>query len=171
MDRIQAQDSTEAIEQMWECSLSEDREDWIEALLPFDSITVAGTLLKLYENSSPGSPSLTEVVSAVTAMEAKRQDSGPQQDLPPIPDEGRDVFAREVDPWVKGWAVARYKHQDFRVFPQQRRGYDSHQLTNSGYRTYVWPDQEKMPPEDVERYVAEGAPLLTDDIFALVIEA
>lgn len=77
-------------------------------------------------------------------------------------------YARDLDDWVKGWTVARYRHKDTRVFPQQKRGYDSIQLSNSGFRTYVWPDQEMMPAEDVDRYITEGSGLSVQDIFGLI---
>ena len=173
MDDKQTKDSIKAIEQMWNCDLTADTIAWTEALAPFDSVTVAGTLLKIYKHS-PGVPSIEEVVSAIVEMEAEKLTSphvrtGSDPWIPePVLDDERGPFVYEVAPWVKGWAVARYRHKDGRVFAEQRVGYDSHQIANPSYRTYVWPDQEKMPPEDAARYIEEGAPLTVDEIFRLI---
>jgi hypothetical protein len=168
---MQTLDSIKAIEQMWDCDLGAERDEWMDALSPLDSVTVAGTLLKLYEGSSSGHPTIEQLVEAAVAMGEEKLAALPEVDpwVPtPVLDDERGPFVYEVAPWVKGWAVARYRHQDFRVFPQQKVGYDSHQIANSGYRTYVWPDQLKMPPEDAERYTEEGAPLKVDEIFRMI---
>lgn len=176
MDETKAQDSIKAIEQMWDCDLEVERIAWMEAFAPFDSVTVAGALLKIYEHS-PERPSIAEVVLAVETMQAeKQQQSSPhvrtEVEEPWVPrpafDGDRGPISPEVAPWVKGWAVARYRHKDFRVFIQQKIGYDSHQIANPSYRTYVWPDQELMPPEDVARYIEEGSPLKAADIVSMI---
>lgn len=177
MNEQQALESIKAVEQMWETDIIE-RLIWKEALAPLDNATVAAALLKLYEGS-PGVPTIDQVVEASREMELERvvdqsgrPDSMPQSGRPdskPLPI--ADNFAVPLDPWVKAWAVARFKHKDYRVFPQQKPGYDALQTWNPHYRDYVWPDQEQMPPEDIERYVAEAAPLKPSEIFELINEA
>ncbi len=56
-------------------------------------------------------------------------------------------FKRDIPMWVRQWVAAR-AHSDMRVFAQQKPGYDSLQTQEPGYRTYVWPDQEQMPPTE-----------------------
>lgn len=172
MDDRQAQESVRAIEQMWECELGSEREQWREALMPFDSVTVAGTILKLYESSSdrPSIPELVEAVDEMTRLkgESARADSVPD-DPEPVEDMDRGAFEIEIPPWIKGWAVARYRHNDGRSFPEQRLGYDSHQINNPSAKTYIWPEQEKMPHEKAMAYIEEGAPLTVDEIFGMIL--
>ena len=80
-------------------------------------------------------------------------------------------WAIVIEPWIKGWAVARYHHEDFRVWPQQKAGYDTIQIANPHYRTYVWPEQELMPQEDADRYIAEGASMSSSQLFSLIISS
>lgn len=166
MDPEKTQDAIKSIEQMWECELfGDERDDWAEALGPLDSATVAAALIKLYGTSS-GIPTIPDVISATHEMEIERQAS-PHVRTEPDPERMAD-FAREMEPWVKGWVVARYIHGDRRVFPQQKPGYDTLQLRNPYQRDYVWSEQEHMPLEDVERYIAEGAPLTRAEIFRTI---
>ena len=74
----------------------------------------------------------------------------------------------ELQPWVKGWAVARYRHGDMRVFPQQKAAYDALQTDNPYHRDYVWPDQEHMDAESAAAYQVEGAGLSAADVFRLI---
>ena len=55
-----------------------------------------------------------------------------------------------------------------RVWPEQRFGYDSIQRYNSGFRTYVWPDQEGMPEDKMAEYAAAGEKLSVDQVFGLI---
>jgi hypothetical protein len=75
------------------------------------------------------------------------------------------AYVRDVPPWVKAWIVARYRHRDFRVLPEQKPGYDTLQTHEPHFRTYVWPDQESMPVEQAAVYAAEGAGLSVEDVF------
>jgi hypothetical protein len=170
MDERQAQESCRAVEQMWEIELSgELRADWVTALLPYDSITVAGAILKLYE-STKGAPILSDLVQAVVEMERERR-----QFEDPGVSEDDDVVAEEIlielMPWLRAWAVARYRHRDFRPLPEQKRGFDDLQIENPGYRTYVWPDHEPMPEEDVARYSEEGSSLSAKQITDLILSS
>ena len=73
-----------------------------------------------------------------------------------------------LDPWIAGWCVARYKHGDRRVMPQQKPGYDYLQTMNPHFRTYVFPDQQHMDAESVAAYQQEGAGLTAADVFRLI---
>lgn len=159
----QARDSIKAVEQMWNCEIV-NIPTWVEALVPFDSVTVAGTILRLFE-SSGDRPDLDTLVAAVQAMQQAKQ-AGPEDAEETDKEHGHFVY--EIAPWVKAWSVARYRHKDFRAFPQQKAGYDSHQIANSGFRSYVWPDQEKMPAEEIEKYTREGSGLSVRDIFGII---
>lgn len=55
--------------------------------------------------------------------------------------------------WVKGWVVSRYRHKDFRVWPQQ----DAYDLTI-----------DPMPEADQMRYTTEGASLSIDQVFRAI---
>jgi len=170
MDAKQAQESASAIEQMWEVDLGPARDAWIEALMPLDSAIVAAAILKGYERGKR--PTIEGLIAATKEMERQRAEiearsphvrTGPAEEEPV-------VFAIELAPWVKGWAVARYRHNDFRVFPEQRPGYDRIQTAHPSHRTHVWPNQELIDPADAARYIEEGAPLATDDIFRMIAQ-
>lgn len=69
-----------------------------------------------------------------------------------------------IPAWVKT-KVAALRNNDFRVLPQQKPGYDSLQRAHPHYRTYVWPDQTPMPPEQEAVYAEQGAALTAKDIW------
>jgi hypothetical protein len=89
----------------------------------------------------------------------------------PEPPAGRmvehDINVR-LDPWVTAWCVARYKHGDMGVLPQQKPGYDTLQRENPHYKTYVWPSQQHMEAETAAAYQAEGAGMTAADVFRLL---
>jgi len=170
MTREQAEDSVRSLEQMWDVDLSSEQNAWIEALLPFESVVVATAILKHYERGRD--LDVNELVQTAREMEAekKRVDStSPHVRTEPTPDADPAAgFVIDLAPWIKGWAVARYRHGDFRVFPEQRSAYDSHQIANPSHRTYVWPDHEMIDPESAAKYIEEGAPLKVADIFGMM---
>lgn len=65
-------------------------------------------------------------------------------------------FKREVSDWMKGKILALYRN-DFRVWSEQKPGYDTLQTTNPSFRTYVWGEQEQMPEEERERYIEQAS--------------
>ncbi len=77
-------------------------------------------------------------------------------------------FKRPVPAWVKAWVVARYIHNDFRVLPDQKPGYDSLQNREPAFRTYVWPDQDLMPEQQAFTYAEMGAGLTVAHVFDTV---
>ena len=105
-------------------------------------------------------PTIADFRGMIIAMEADK--------IAAMPKIEEVSYVRELPAWVKGWTVGRYRHGDMRVWPEQRRGYDSLQTYEPGFRTYVWPDQEKMPDEEMEKYKAEGSGLSVRDIFGLI---
>jgi hypothetical protein len=157
----EAQESTRAVEQMWEIELGPERSRWIEALLPFDSVTVSSAILKLYE-SAVNKPTVEELIASTIAMGRVREEFEARRE--PRLTDANPILA----PWVLGWAVARHRHGDFRVLPGQKEGYDRLQAHNPGYRTYVWPDQEQMPEEDVARYIEEGSALSAKQVVQMI---
>lgn len=172
MDEQWAQESVNAVEQMWEITLI-DREKWVAALFPFDRATVAAAILKYYETgvSAPEIDELVQVVEKTERLRATMETGTPY--VPPDDSSAYDEVDNDLlapPPWVKGWAVARYRHGDTRVFPEQRAGYDTAQIANPHSRTYVWSEQVLMPEEDAERYIAEGASLTTEQVFTLIKE-
>ena len=103
------------------------------------------------------------VLREFVAIERRLSEPDPPADR--MPEHQLNV---RLDPWVAGWCVARYKHGDTRVLPQQKPGYDTLQLQNPSYRTYVWPDQQHMDAETAAAYVTEGAGLTAADVFKLI---
>lgn len=121
------------------------------------------TTLKAYVRLSERQrdlPTIADFRGMIIAIEADQRAAMPKIE--------ESEYARDLPSWVKGWATARYKHKDFRAWPEQKRGYDSIQIGNSGFRTYVWPDQEMMPAEEIAKYTAEGSELSVQDIFGLI---
>ena len=121
------------------------------------------TTLKAYVRLSERQrdlPTIADFRGMILAIEADNRTATPSIE--------EAEYVRELPSWIKGWTVSRYKHSDMRVWPEQRLGYDSIQRYNSGFRTYVWPDQEPMPAEEMAKYVAEGNTLSVDDVFAIV---
>lgn len=86
----------------------------------------------------------------------------------PVVKEIETTFAREYPAWVKGWCVARFRHKDWRTWPQQKPGYDRQQTEHPSTRAHVWPDQEMMPPDMQAQYEQEGAFLRAADVMKLV---
>lgn len=58
-------------------------------------------------------------------------------------------------PWYRAWRLARADGDD-RVMSWQRPGYDAQQEANPAHRTYVWAEQEQMPPDDEQAYFARA---------------
>jgi hypothetical protein len=77
-------------------------------------------------------------------------------------------FVRDMPAWVKGWAIARYAHNDMRVWPEQKPGYDDIQQANPHTRTHVWPDQELMPAEERTKYEERGKHLTAAKVAAML---
>lgn len=159
MNEEQAWDTVMAVEQTWGIELGEDRQSWADAMLPFDSLSAAAAILKVRDRQRDR-PTIGDIRRVILEIDAAKG---------PAPDEQESgVYVRDLPAWIKGWAVGRYKRGDKRVWPEQRLGYDSIQRSNPGYRTYVWPDQEKMPEEKMAEYTAEGLRLSVDDVFSLM---
>lgn len=164
-----AKESVDAVEQMWNIQLP--RKEWEAALFPFDNVTIAVAIVKYYESGAE-QPVIADLIEVIRNTEVLR--AGVERDHHEEPEMERISPFDEVDasfeipPWVRGWAVARYHHKDFRVFSEEKSGYDTAQIANARYRTYVWGEQEPMPSEDAERYIAEGALLSNAEIFALM---
>jgi hypothetical protein len=78
-------------------------------------------------------------------------------------------FKRELEPWVKGWTVARYRDDDMRVWPQQRGGYDRIQRDEPWTRAHVWADQEMMPEDEQRHYEQIASPLTAEQIVGLIL--
>jgi hypothetical protein len=105
-------------------------------------------------------PTIADFRGMITAMEADKVAAMPKIE--------ETSYVRELPAWVKGWTVGRYRYRDMRVWPEQRRGYDSLQTFEPGFRSYVWPDQKKMPDEEMEKYTREGSGLSVRDIFGII---
>jgi hypothetical protein len=88
------------------------------------------------------------------------------RDTRPAIEEG--VWARTPPRWVKGWLVARHRHHDMRVWPQQKPGYDAMLKEHPHTRTHVWAEQQQISPEDAERYEAEGDKLSPEQLRTLL---
>lgn len=166
MNEEQAWDTVFAVEQTWGIELGDDRQAWVDAMLPFDSISAAAAILKVGDRQRDR-PTIGDIRRAIIEIDAAMasRDSGDRESS------GSDTegqYVRDLPAWIKGWAVGRYKHGDMRVWPEQRLGYDSIQRYNSGFRTYVWPDQEGMPEDKMAEYAAAGEKLSVDQVFGLI---
>lgn len=60
----------------------------------------------------------------------------------------------EIPQWVKGWAVSRYRYNDFRVWPQQ----DPHDFASN-----------PMPKDKQGEYMVEGMKLSSEMIFRVMV--
>jgi hypothetical protein len=107
-------------------------------------------------------PTPSDYKAAVRKIRADRRLPEPAEDL---------EWKREMPRWAKGWLVARFIHRDPRSWPEQRTGFDALLRGQPYTRTYVWADQEEMPPEAREQYETEGEALSADrldELFAKV---
>lgn len=161
MNEQQAWDSVLAIEQTWGIELGEERQAWADAMLPFDSMSAAAAILKVRDRQRDR-PTIGDIRRVIIQIEAEKSP------VATLDGDHESEYVRDLPSWIKGWAVSRYKHGDMRVWPEQRLGYDSLQRYNPGFRTYVWPDQEMMPSEEMARYAAEGSKLSVSDLFGLI---
>ena len=123
----------------------------------FEMAMLAYTKLR---DSQPERPVISDIRKMIVKLEVDRRMAQPAVE--------EVEFVRELDPWVIAWCLARYKHGDMRVLPQQKPGFDTLQLHNPSFRTYVWPDQQHMDAESVAAYQAEGAGLTAADVFRLI---
>lgn len=162
MNEQQAWETVLAVEQTWGISIGEERQAWADAMLPFDSMSAAAAILKVRDRQRdrPTIGDIRRVIIEIDAAMASDDVRGESA--------ADGQYVRDLPDWIKGWAVSRYKHGDMRVWPEQRLGYDSLQRYNSGFRTYVWPDQEMMPSEEMAKYVTEGSKLSVSDLFGLI---
>jgi hypothetical protein len=129
---------------------------WTEFLKEQDVDLAAAAYVKL-RDSQRDRPTIADLRKMIVKIEVDRKMAQPAIEEAP--------YVREVPSWVKAWIVARYRHRDFRVLPEQKPGYDTLQTSEPHFRTYVWPDQEPMPAEQAAVYAAEGAGLSVEDVF------
>lgn len=112
MDEQQAQESVRAVEQMWDFELGASaRKLWHNAMLPYDSVTVAGAILKLHEGSHDR-PRLNEFKQAVEEMSADKEKSLRSHPV------ARTAVMEPLE-WVQVWFHMRFTLRDFRALPQQ----------------------------------------------------
>jgi len=117
---------------------------------------VAAMFITLPQDRQPSPADLRELVQK---LRRDRRDSRPALDEP---------WVREPPRWVKGWLTARYRHNDMRVWPQQKPGYDAILREHPHTRAHVWADEHPVTPEDAERYEAEGEKLTATQAAALL---
>lgn len=86
-------------------------------------------------------PKLATLRELVRIEKALAAPEPPADRMASVPD-----FKRDIPAWVRRWVAAR-AHGDMRVFPEQKPGYDTLQIQEPAFRTYVWPDQEPMPAD------------------------
>ena len=156
MTRSEAEAILGMVTGTWDMQLDADGTgSWMAFLAehPFAQSMSAYTRLRDRQKERPTIADLRRLIIEATVVVPVEEDV-----LPPP----------EVEPWVVAWAVARYKHGDMRVLPQQKPGYDALQTANPYQRTYVWPDQELMDDEAVSAYVAAGTGLSVDDVFRAI---
>lgn len=136
---------------------------WKRELMKFDDAALATqAIAAIYSAPFEGKPKPPTPADVREMYRKLAQDARMKVPaLPEPPGEG-------MPPWVKGWAVARFRHGDLRVWPQQKPGYDSLQRTSAATRTHVWPDQEPLPEPDQAKYEAEGANLTEGEVLALI---
>jgi len=161
MTREEAVGMIGAIKGAWPSMFLDDygHQAWESFLVGRDYDTTLKAYVRLSERQRD-LPTIADFRGMIIALEADQRAAMPKIE--------EAEYARDLEDWVKGWAVGRYKHGDMRVWPEQKRGYDSIQISNPGYRTYVWPDQEMMPDEEITKYTAEGSGLSVQDIFGLI---
>jgi hypothetical protein len=105
-------------------------------------------------------PTIADLRHMILAVEADRRAKEPS---PPEVE-----FVRDLPNWVKGWAVARFRHRDLRVWPQQKPGFDAQQTEHSSTRSHIWGDQEPMPADLREAYETEGSQMTAADIAMMI---
>lgn len=147
MDEKQAQESVRAVEQMWSFELGDSARDlWRNAMLPFDSLTVAGAILKLHEGTG-GRPRLNEFKKAVEEMSAEKETAMGSHPV------AKTAIAEPLE-WVNVWHWIRFTNADLRAMPQQDylgvvRGTSLEEMTAKEY-------------EEVRRqWLAAGSPKVT----------
>jgi hypothetical protein len=112
VDERQAQESVSAVEQMWDFELGDSaRKLWHNAMAPFDSVTVAGAILKLHDTRKER-PRLNEFKAAVEEMTAAKETSLRAHPV------ARTVSDDPLD-WIHVWNWLRFTNNDFRALPQQ----------------------------------------------------
>lgn len=158
MDEIQAEQTVLAVEQTWKCDLGEARNLWLQAVLPFDSLTAAAAIIKLSERSRDR-PSIAELREMITEITAEKIDHARAQ-LPakrdPHPETRTTGKKNEPPEWTHIWSWLRFKQNDFRRLPQQdaydyTTGTSLEEMTRADY-------------EDVrQKWIAEGSPRVTPE--------
>lgn len=67
-----------------------------------------------------------------------------------------DLPSRLMPAWCKGWAISRYRYNDFRVWTEQDPNGD-------------WNPSDLIPDECRDKYIAEGSDLSIEDLFRPMI--
>lgn len=112
MDEQQAQESVRAVEQMWDFELGASaRQLWRNAMMPYDSVTVAGAILKIHDGSRER-PRLNDFKHAVEEMTAEKETA---MRAHPV---ARTVVDEPLE-WTHVWSWLRFTEGDFRAMPQQ----------------------------------------------------
>ncbi len=105
-----------------------------------------------------GMTDIPTVIDFKGALQKLRNDQ--RMKIPALPEPD---FKRELPSWVKGKLVA-FSRDDYRVWPEQKSGYDYLQLMNPGSRDYIWGEQEQMPGDDRLKYIEQGGRLSSEDL-------
>lgn len=97
---------------MWSFELSESvRELWRKAVMPYDSVTVAGAILKLHEGKG-GRPRLNQFKQAIEDMAAAKEAA-----MSPHP-VAKTAVGDSLE-WTHVWSWLRFTQGDTRAMPQQ----------------------------------------------------
>lgn len=124
-----------------------DRMDaYAHAIEPWDAVLTTRAVAAAVQ-AVKFRPSVAELREYVNIERRLSEPDSPRPELPSI----------EMPRWVKGWFVARFRHDDWRAWPEQHSGFTRLQAENPRDRSYVWTDQEEMPEEERMRYEEEGA--------------
>lgn len=137
---------------------------WIDLLEEEpDAAMATHAVAALYTANPPTTDGVPRPITPADFRGAMRNERAKVTALP----SQEESFERELEPWVKGKAIALLEG-DVRAWPEQKPGYDALQKENPFTRTYVWPEQEMITDEARAKYMERGKSLSSAQAAAII---
>lgn len=106
-------------------------------------------------------PTLKDILDVIVMRERDQAQEQAKTD-----EEAWRTRAPRPPAWVFGWAIARYRDNDLRLWPEQEEGY--RQLRADHRFGYEWDPKSVMPEEQRASYTEQGRKLSSEQLWKLI---
>lgn len=106
-------------------------------------------------------PTLKDVLDVIAMRERDQAQTQAKTD-----EEAWRTRAPRPPAWVFGWAIARYRDNDLRLWPEQEEGY--RQLRADHLLGYEWDPKNVMPEAERTAYTEQGRKLSSEQLWKLI---